>query len=108
MINKNTGFFKRLSKDLVRNKNLYIMLLPVILYYLIFCYFPFYGAQIAFRNFKPRAGILGSEWVGLANFKAFFTGVFFTRLVRNTLSINILNLIIGFPAPILLALLSLS
>ncbi len=105
MINKNTGFFKRLSKDLVRNKNLYIMLLPVILYYLIFCYFPFYGAQIAFRNFKPRAGILGSEWVGLANFKAFFTGVFFTRLVRNTLSINILNLIIGFPAPILLALL---
>lgn len=105
MRNENTGFFKRLGRDLKKYKSLYIMLLPVIAYYVIFCYLPIYGAQIAFRDFSPRLGILGSKWVGLANFKAFFQGVYFTRLVRNTLIINIFNLILGFPAPIILALL---
>ncbi|TAH69851.1 MAG: sugar ABC transporter permease, partial [Anaerolineaceae bacterium] len=80
-------------------------LLPVVLYYLVFCYFPMYGAQIAFRNFRPRLGITGSEWIGLENFITFFKGIYFNRLIRNTLLINLLNLIIGFPAPIILALL---
>lgn len=95
----------RLGKDLVTNKSLYLMLLPVILYYIVFCYLPIYGAQIAFRDFKPRFGVLGSEWVGFENFVDFFKSVYFTRLIRNTLMINVLNLLIGFPAPILLALL---
>ncbi len=105
MMNQNAGFFKRLGRDLKKYRSLYIMLLPVILYYLIFCYLPMYGAQIAFRDFSPKFGILGSKWVGLANFKSFFHGVYFIRLVRNTLIINIINLIIGFPMPIILALL---
>lgn len=105
MINEKESYIKRLCKDLIKNKNLYLMLLPVVLYYVIFCYLPIYGAQIAFRDFTPRKGITGSEWVGLDNFIAFFKGVYFGRLIRNTLFINILNLIIGFPAPILLALL---
>lgn len=95
----------RLRKDFKRNRNLYIMLLPVVLYYVIFNYLPMYGAQIAFRDYTPRNGILGSEWVGLKNFISFFHGVYFTRLIRNTLLINVLNLLLGFPAPILLALL---
>lgn len=105
MANKNNSFFKRLKKDIIQNKSLYIMLFPIILYYIIFCYYPIYGAQIAFRDFRPKKGIFGSEWVGFANFISFFKGVYFTRLIRNTVVINILNLIIGFPAPIILALL---
>ncbi len=105
MANKNISFLQRLSRDLIKNKSLYLMLLPVILYYLIFCYFPIYGAQIAFRDFKPGKGIFGSEWIGFKNFIDFFNGIYFTRLVRNTLVINIFNLILGFPAPIILALL---
>lgn len=80
------------------------MLLPIIAYYLIFCYYPMYGAQIAFRDFTPRKGIWGSEWVGLKHFKRFFDSVYCERLIRNTLSINVKNLIFGFPAPIILAL----
>lgn len=105
MINKKENYFKRLGKDLCKNKGLYLMLLPIVLYYLVFCYFPMYGAQIAFRDFRPRLGITGSKWVGLENFIAFFNGIYFKRLVRNTLLINVLNLVIGFPAPIILALL---
>lgn len=105
MMMKKNSMLVRLRTDFKRNKNLYIMLLPVVLYYVIFNYLPMYGAQIAFRDYKPRNGILGSDWVGFQNFISFFRGVYFTRLIRNTLLINILNLLIGFPAPILLALL---
>lgn len=105
MVIQKDGFFTRLGRDIKKNRSLYMMLLPVILYYIIFCYLPIYGAQIAFRDFTPRLGITGSKWVGLENFKDFFTGVYFNRLVRNTLIINMINLILGFPAPIILALL---
>lgn len=92
-------------KDFRRNRYLYLMLLPVVAWYVLFYYAPMYGAQIAFRDFSPARGILGSEWVGLENFREFFSGFFFWRLLRNTLSINVLDLLIGFPAPIILALL---
>lgn len=98
------SFYQRLVKDWRRNQGIYWMLAPVILYYLIFHYGPMYGAQIAFRDFIPTKGIWGSEWIGWENFQNFFSGIYFTRLVRNTLAINILDVIIGFPAPILLAL----
>jgi putative aldouronate transport system permease protein len=64
-----------------------------------------YGLIIAFKNFRPRLGIAGSKWVGLRNFENFFGDVFFGRLLRNTLSISLLNILFGFPLPILLALL---
>ena len=99
------SFFQRLSKDLVRNKGLYIMILPIVIYYIIFHYYPMYGAQIAFKDFKPVMGIEGSPWVGLKHIKLFFKSIYAKRLIVNTLSINLKNLIFGFPAPIILALL---
>jgi putative aldouronate transport system permease protein len=83
----------------------YLMLLPVIVYYAVFHYIPMYGVQIAFKDFVPARGIWGSEWIGFENFRDFFTGIFFGRLIRNTLAINILDVLFGFPAPIILALL---
>lgn len=92
-------------KSILRDKNLYIMLIPVLLYYIIFCYKPFGGLVIAFKDYKPLLGIEGSPWVGFENFETFFTGPFFWRTTRNTILINIYNLIFGFPIPIILALL---
>jgi putative aldouronate transport system permease protein len=99
------GFRKRLAADLRRNRYIYLMLLPVVGYYLVFHYGPMYGAIIAFKDFSPALGILGSPWIGLQNFQDFFSGVFLLRLLRNTLAINLLDIIFGFPAPIVLALL---
>jgi putative aldouronate transport system permease protein len=79
------------------------MLVPVIGYYLVIYYAPMYGAQIAFRDFEPALGILNSKWVGWENFKQFLTNPYFSRLIRNTLSINVMDLVLGFPAPIILA-----
>jgi len=92
-------------KDFRRNKYIYLMLLPVLIYYVVFDYIPMYGAQIAFRDFIPTRGVWGSPWVGFENFRDFFQSIYFSRLVRNTLAINILDIIFGFPAPIILALL---
>jgi putative aldouronate transport system permease protein len=100
-----TGFKRRLAADLRRNRYVYLMLLPVVAYYLIFHYGPMYGAIIAFKDFSPAQGILGSPWVGLQNFQDFFSSVYLVRLLRNTLAINVLDIILGFPAPIILALL---
>ncbi len=98
-------FWRLIVKDWLRNKYLYLMMLPVLIYYLVFHYGPMYGAVIAFQNFNPVKGIAGSPWVGLDNFREFFEGFYFGRLIRNTLVINLLDLAIGFPAPIILALL---
>ena len=92
-------------RDLKRNKHIYLMLLPVILYYLVFHYGPMYGAVIAFQDFNPVKGVFGSTWVGLQNFQDFFASFYFTRLMFNTLAISVLDLVFGFPAPIILALL---
>lgn len=97
-------FWQRLGRDLRRHKRLYLMLLPVVLYYLVFYYYPMYGAQIAFRDYSPKLGSFNSPWVGLKHFKDFFNSFYFERLLKNTLGINLLNLIFGFPAPIILAL----
>ena len=101
---KKTGFLPSLWEDLRKHKGLYLMLLPIVIFYLVFCYYPMYGAQIAFRDFSPKLGTVGSPWVGLKHFKEFFNSVYFGRLIRNTLGINLKNLVFGFPAPILLAL----
>lgn len=84
---------------------MYVMIIPVLLYYLIFCYVPMYGVTIAFKDYTPSLGVIGSPWVGLEHFKDFFTDVYFGRILKNTLTISITTIIFGFPAPILLALL---
>lgn len=100
------SYLQRLWKNIKQHRGVYLMLIPVLIYYIIFNYAPMYGAQIAFRNFRStRQGITGAPWVGLKNFETFFNGVYATRLIRNTLLLNVLNLIFGFPAPIILALL---
>lgn len=98
----------RLGKTAVRiaqNKHLYILLLPTIAFYIIYCYIPMFGNIMAFQDYNVAQGISGSKWVGLEHFRDFLTDYYFWRLLRNTLSINILGLIFSFPAPILLALL---
>lgn len=80
------------------------MLVPIILYYLLFHYMPMAGSVIAFQNYKPAKGFWGSEWVGFANFVEFLTGPYAWRLIRNTLLLNVYQIIFGFPAPIILAL----
>jgi putative aldouronate transport system permease protein len=81
------------------------MLLPVVIYYIVFLYFPMYGLQIAFKNFTPAKGIWGSEWVGFKHFISFYQSYYIWRLLRNTVMISLYELVFGFPAPILLALL---
>ncbi len=91
-------------RDFKKNKGLYLMVLPVLLYYAIFCYKPMYGAIMAFQDFSPRLGFFGSEWVGLRHFINFFSSSDFPKLLRNTLVISISTLIFSFPFPVILAL----
>jgi len=98
-------WFGWLGRDLARNRTVYLLALPMVLYYLLFHYQPMYGAIIAFKDFAPGRGIWGSPWVGLEHFQGFFRSIYFVRVVRNTLLLSVLNLAFGFPAPILLALL---
>lgn len=91
--------------DVKRHWSIYVMALPVIAYYLIFHYGPMYGLQIAFKDFSPAQGILGSPWVGFKHFESFFNGIYFWRLIKNTILINLYDLLFGFPAAIILALL---
>lgn len=96
---------KKLKKDLIKNRYIYIMLIPVIAYFVIFHYIPMFGVQIAFKDFSVSKGILSSPWVGLKHFKTYFNSYYFTRLIKNTVLLSAYNIIFGFPAPILLAIL---
>jgi len=95
-----------LRKNLNRDKYLLFMIIPVIIYYLIFCYFPMTGIVMAFNKYKTGSGLIGlytSEYVGLKWFSQFFSSVYAWRLVRNTFLLNFYSLIFGFPIPILFA-----
>jgi len=81
------------------------MILPVLIFFILFHYKPMYGAIIAFKDYTPALGIDESPWVGLENFFRFFDSVYFGRLIRNTILLSVYSLIFGFPAPIILALL---
>ena len=96
---------KAIQKDFRFNKYKYLMVLPVIIYLILFCYKPMYGIIIAFQRFRPGLGIEGSPWVGLDNFVRFFKDINFWRVLRNTFEISFLNILFTFPAPILLAML---
>ena len=99
------GLKRILKRDMRHNWTLYLMILPVIAFYIIFCYKPMYGAIIAFKDYSPADGFMGSPWVGLKHFKDFFMSPDFGRILSNTIIISLSNLIFGFPAPIIMALL---
>ena len=101
----NQSYGQRLIQDFRKNKSIYSLAIPIVLFYLIFHYKTMYGAVIAFYNYRPAKGISGSAFVGLDHFVSYFTGPFFWRTLKNTLAISLLSLLFGFPAPILLALL---
>ena len=90
---------------IVRHWQLYVLLAPAIIYLIVFKYWPMYGVQIAFRNYNPIDGFMGSEWVGLEHISRFLHSFQFTRVFFNTIAINVLGLVFGFPVPIILALL---
>ncbi|GIP46239.1 sugar ABC transporter permease [Paenibacillus sp. J45TS6] len=94
-----------IKKDLIRNRYIYLMLIPVIIYYGIFHYGPMYGLLIAFKDFGIAVGVWDSPWVGFTHFQNFFENPYFWRLLRNTLMISFYELLFAFPAPIILALL---
>jgi len=94
-----------LVKDLRRNRILYLMVIPGVLYFLVFRYVPMYGAIIAFKNYRILQGFTGSPWVGLKNFETVFSSTYFTSILVNTLLISFYKLIIGTPLAVLTALL---
>ncbi|MFP4978513.1 ABC transporter permease [Paenibacillus sp. CN-4] len=93
-----------LIRDLVRDKWMYLMLLPGVLYFVIFKYVPMYGVTMAFQDYKPHLGFTGSPWVGFKHFERFFSEPQFWTLFRNTLILALYNLIFFFPLPIILSL----
>ena len=88
-----------------RDWQLYIFILPAVVFYIVFHYLPLYGIQIAFKDYKAVQGITGSAWVGLKHFKTFFSSYLAKQLIVNTLAVNIFNLLWGFPLPVILSLL---
>lgn len=96
---------KKVMKVVKRDRYLLILAIPIILYYLIFHYFPMYGVIIAFKDYTPGLGITKSPWVGLRWFREFFNSFYFFRLLRNTILISLYGIIWGFPIPIIFALL---
>ena len=95
----------RILRELKRNWVLYLMILPVVIYFLIFKYGPMYGIVIAFKKYSAKLGIMGSEWVGFKHFERFLGGFNFKQILGNTLGISLYCLLLEFPAPIILALL---
>lgn len=98
-------FFAKLGKDIKRNKLRYILVLPILVYVILFCYKPMYGILLAFKDYRPRKGIMGSEWVGLKWVITFLKDPYFFRVLRNTVIIGVYQVVFSFPAPILFALL---
>lgn len=101
---KRKNFACRVKKDLKKNWLLWVMFLPVFIYYIIFCYVPMSGIILAFKDFKVKMGIWGSPWVGFEHFERFFSGYNFGLLLKNTLLLSVYSLVVSFPAAIIFAL----
>ena len=99
-----TGNRTPLSRRILNNLDLYILILPPVAVLIIFRYLPLYGAQIAFRDYNILDGITGSPWVGLEHFRTLFSASQFHRILRNTILLNIYRLVYQFPIPIIIAL----
>ncbi len=95
---------KKIWERMWKGREYYLLILPALLYVLIFCYGPMYGIQIAFKNYKMSRGIWDSNWVGLMHFEDFFGGYYFWNLIKNTLFLSLYNLAVSFPIPIIVAL----
>ncbi|MGG4215945.1 ABC transporter permease subunit [Paenibacillus sp. FSL L8-0638] len=94
---------RKIWNQIKRDYELYLFLLPIIIIYLVFKYYPMYGIQIAFKDFSPSRGIWGSEWVGFKHFIDFFDSYNFWTIMTNTLTLSALSLVFSFPAPIIIA-----
>ncbi len=92
-------------KCIRRRWQLYVFMLPAILYIVLFAYKPMYGILIAFKDFSIRKGVFASEWVGFVHFERLFNSYWFPIIMKNTLTLSLMSLILGFPIPIILALL---
>ena len=101
---KHNGVGRLIRDELTKRWQLYLLLLLPISFLVVFNYVPMYGAQISFRNYTAKDGILGSAWVGVKHFVKFFTSPQFWRLIRNTFVLSIYGLLAGFPIPVMLAL----
>lgn len=97
--------WERIRNTLHKDKYLWLLIIPGIVYYLVFLYAPMCGLVISFENYSPFRGVLGGPWVGFKWFEQFFNSQFFWRLMKNTILLNIYSLLWGFPAPIIFALL---
>ena len=95
----------RVAKALLQDRYLWLLAVPAVVYYFLFHYLPMYGLLIAFKDFSPFRGILGSPWAGLVWFEQFFTSIHFVRTVRNTLLLNFYGFFFNFTVPIIFALL---
>lgn len=102
---KKRSFSGTLKRDVIRNRYIYIMLIPVVAYFVVFHYLPMAGIQIAFKDYSIAKGIADSPWVGFKHFISYFNSYYFERLIRNTVLLSVYNILFGFPAPILLAIL---
>ena len=94
-----------IKKDWIRNRAVYFLAVPIFLYFLIWNYIPMAGIVLAFEDYSARGGVTGSEWIGIKNFVDFFSSYYFGRLLRNTVILSVYQMVINFPAPIILALL---
>lgn len=95
---------KNIWKRIFKCWQLYVLLLPTLIYFVVFCYGPMYGVQLAFKEYNAMAGITGSPWVGFDHFARFFQSYQFKQLLGNTLTISLYQLAVSFPIPIILAL----
>lgn len=102
---KKKGKWHIIKKDFRINKYVYLMAIPMVVYFILFHYMPMYGIVIGFKDFSPRIGIWDSPWVWFKHFKEFFNSLYFLRTIRNTALLSLYSLLWGFPASIILALL---
>ena len=91
-------------KQVMRDRQLYAILLPFVLFFILFAYKPMISLVIAFKDYSMRKGVMGSEWVGFANFTRLFQSYWFPIILKNTLTLSVLSLVVSFPLPIILAL----
>ena len=98
-------YLRRLGADIRHDRWLYALLVPGVVYFLVFKYLPMWGVVMAFENYVPFSGVFGSEWVGMKWFGYFFSSPAWTRYLANTLVLSLMNIVFYFPAPIILALL---
>ncbi|MFR4352970.1 MAG: ABC transporter permease [Roseburia sp.] len=98
--------WENLKKNIKRDKALLLIILPVVIHYLIFFYYPMYGNIIAFKDYSPAKGIMDSDWAGFTYFIQFFNSPYFFRVLKNTVLISVYSILWGFPIPIIFALMT--